>query len=116
MSQVVPSVPVVAQQTVSIARLHGEARIACGAVTGTVSGGTVSAQDAYLADESTASTSPPRPAWVGRVQMPLDGDRARMVTARGAEWTARTADLRPATDVERTAYDAERRPSPGARW
>ncbi|WP_326808193.1 hypothetical protein OHB04_22910 [Streptomyces sp. NBC_01775] len=64
------------------------------------------ARGAYLAGESTASTTPPRAAWVGLVQMPLDGGQVRMVTPRGAEWTARTAHLRPATDDERAAYDA----------
>jgi hypothetical protein len=48
--------------------------------------------------------------------MPLDAGRVPMVTARGAEWTTRTADLRPATSAERDAYEDERRrPVPGVR-
>ncbi|NSC22359.1 hypothetical protein FM076_14655 [Streptomyces albus subsp. chlorinus] len=60
-----------------------------------------------MADESTAVASPPSPAWTGRVIHVWPGGRCQLITPTRYAWTAAPGNLRPATDAERAAYDAQ---------
>ncbi|MEW2455502.1 hypothetical protein [Streptomyces albus] len=60
---------------------------------------------AYLVDESTATSA--TPPWAGRVIHVWPDSGCRLITATGYAWTAAPGDLRPATEEERAAYDAQ---------
>ncbi|WP_030409647.1 hypothetical protein [Streptomyces albus] len=62
---------------------------------------------AYLVDLSTAVAAPSSPAWTGRILHVWPDGRCQLVTPTGYAWTAAPGDLRPATEEERAAYDAQ---------
>ncbi len=65
------------------------------------------ARGAYLADEATAQEVPPTPPWVGRVRQTHRDGTVLLITPTGYAWNAAPGDLRPATEEERAAYDAQ---------
>ncbi|MFF9554611.1 hypothetical protein ACF1DY_02085 [Streptomyces albus] len=62
---------------------------------------------AYVVDHSTAV--PPAPPWVGKVRQIHGDGTVLLITPTGYAWTATPGNLRPATDGERAAYDAQAR-------
>ncbi|MGK4906402.1 hypothetical protein [Streptomyces albus] len=58
-----------------------------------------------VVEESTATrTTPP---WTARVLHVWPNGRCQLITPTRYAWTAAPGDLRPATDAERAAYDAQ---------
>ncbi|MFF9555355.1 hypothetical protein ACF1DY_05980 [Streptomyces albus] len=67
------------------------------------------AHGAYLADEATAQQVPPASSWVGKIRQTHRDGTVLLITPTGYVWTAAPGNLRPATDDERAAYDAQLR-------
>lgn len=62
---------------------------------------------AYVVDCATAV--PPAPPWVGKVRQIHGDGTVLLITPTRYAWTAAPGNLRPATDGERAAYDAQAR-------
>ncbi|MEW2453001.1 hypothetical protein [Streptomyces albus] len=65
------------------------------------------ANGSYMVDEATEQLVPPAPPWVGRLLQSHRDGTVLLIAPTGYAWTAAANDLRPATEDERAAYDAQ---------